>query len=134
MSKQRKTAIVVAAIVVVLVIAALVCWASFRPSALSGAKDITVNVYHSGAEEPTEFDVHTTAEYLSEALEGNVELAGYETEYGLFVEAVDGEYAADSGPNAYWMYNINGEMAEYGVDSQPIADGDAFSFYITIYE
>lgn len=132
MSKQQKTTVIVVAVAVIVVIAALVCWASFRPQALEGAKDITVYVTHTDAEEVTEFDIHTTARYLSEALEGNVEITGTESEYGLFVDTVDGEYA-DSGAGQYWMYNVNGTAAEYGVDSQPISDGDVYSFYISVF-
>lgn len=132
MSKQQKTTVIVVAVAVIVVIAALVCWASFRPQALEGAKDITVYVMHTGAEEAAEFDIHTTARYLAEALEGNVEITGTESEYGLFVDTVDGEYAnGDAGQ--YWVYNVNGSAAEYGVDSQPIADGDIYSFYISTY-
>ncbi len=132
MSKQKKTTLIVVVVAVVLVIAALVCWASFRPQALEGAKDITIYVYHTDEDDPAEFTAHTTAEYLSEALEGVVDIEGYDTEYGLFVESVDGEYA-DSSLNQYWVYNVNDEYAEYGVDSQPVADGDSYSFYIEDY-
>lgn len=132
MSKQKKTTLIVVAVVVVLVLAALVCWASFRPQALEGAKDITVNVYHTDAEEATTFEIKTTAQYLAEALEPYDLLEGEESEYGLFVKTVDGEYADDT-EGTYWMYNVNGTMAEYGVDSQPIADGDVYSFYTMTY-
>ena len=38
------------------------------------------------------------------------------------------DYAEDG---AYWAIYVNGAYGEYGADSQPVADGDAFSF---IYE
>jgi hypothetical protein len=131
MSKQKKTTLIVVAAVVVLVIAALACWASFRPQALEGVKDITVNVTHTDGEVAT-FDISTTAQYLADALESEVSLEGEETEYGLFVKTVDGEYADDT-QGVYWLYDINGTMAEYGVDTQPIADGDVVDFYTMTY-
>ena len=131
MSKQKKTTVIVIAIAVVLVIAALVCWASFRPKALEGAKELTVNVTHTDGTVAT-FDVDTTAQYLAEALEPYGLLDGEDSEYGLFVKTVDGEYADDT-EGAYWVYNVNGAEAAYGVDSQPIEDGDVYDFYIVVY-
>lgn len=127
MSKQKKTIIVAIAIVVVLVIVAFVCWASFRPQALEGVKEISVTVTHTDGSTRTE-DFETTAQYLADALDGHIEIDGEDSEYGLFVRTVDGEYADDT-QGVYWMFNVNGVMSEYGVDAQPVADGDVFSFY-----
>ncbi len=131
MSKQKKTTIIVVVIIVVILIAAIVCWAVFRPQAQEGEKTITVNVAHTDDTVYTQ-EVDTTAEYLAEALEPYDLLDGEDSEYGLFVTSVDGEYA-DSSEGAYWMYDVNGTPADYGVDSQPIADGDVYDFYVIIY-
>lgn len=131
MSKQKKTTLIFAAVVIVLVIALLVVWATFRPGALEGVKEITVNVTHTDESTYTN-TFETTAKYLAEALEPYDLLEGEESEYGLFVKTVDGEYADDA-EGAYWMYDANGTMAEYGVDTQPIEDGDVYDFYIMIY-
>ncbi len=132
MSKQKKTTIIIVAVAVVLVIAALVCWAAFRPRALEGVKEITVNITHTDGTVRSE-EIETTAEYLAEALEPYELLEGEDSEYGLFVTSVDGEYADDT-QGAYWMYDVNGSWAEYGVDTQPIADGDVYDFYISVFE
>ena len=131
MSKQKKTTIIAIAVVVVLVIVALVCWASFRPQALEGVKEISVTVTHSDGSARTE-DFETTAQYLADALEGHIEIEGEDSEYGLFVKTVDGEYADDT-QGTYWMFDVNGAMGEYGVDTQPVADGDVYSFYTITY-
>lgn len=131
MSKQKKTTIIVAAVVVVLVIAALVSWASFRPKALEGVKEISLTITHTDGSTRTE-DIETTAQYLAEALEPYDLLEGEDTEYGLFVKTVDGEYADDT-QSTYWVFTVNGEEGMYGVDTQPIADGDAYSFYTITY-
>ena len=131
MSKQKKTTLITVAIVVVLVIAALVCWASFRPQALEGVKEISVTVTHTDGTTRTE-EFETTAQVLSDALDGHIEIDGEESEYGLFVKTVDGEYADDT-EGVYWMFDVNGAMGEYGVDSQPVTDGDAYSFYTITY-
>ena len=131
MSKQKKTTIILVAVAVLLIIAALVCWASFRPKALEGVKEITVTVTHTDGSTRTE-EIETTAQYLAEALEPYALLEGEETEYGLFVKTVDGEYADDT-QSTYWMFDVNGAMGEYGVDTQPIADGDTYAFYTITY-
>lgn len=131
MSKQKKTTLIFAAAAIVLVMALLVVWATFRPGALEGVKEITVNVTHTDESTYTN-TFETTAKYLAEALEPYGLLEGEESEYGLFVKTVDGEYADDA-EGAYWMYDANGAMAEYGVDTQPIEDGDVYDFYIMTY-
>ena len=131
MSKQKKTTIIAIAVVVVLVIVALVCWASFRPQALEGVKEISVTVTHTDGSARTE-DFETTAQYLADALEGHIEIEGEDSEYGLFVKTVDGEYADDT-QGTYWMFDVNGAMGEYGVDTQPVADGDVYNFYTITY-
>ena len=131
MSKQKKTTIIAIAVAVVLVIAALVCWASFRPQALEGVKNISVTITHTDGSTRTE-EFKTTAQYLADALEGHIEIDGEESEYGLFVKTVDGEFADDA-QGVYWMFDVNGSMGEYGVDTQPVADGDVYSFYTIAY-
>ena len=131
MSKQKKTTIITIAVVVVLVTAFIVCWASFRPQALEGVKEISVTVTHTDGSTRTE-DFETTAQYLADALEGHIEIEGEDSEYGLFVKTVDGEYADDT-QGTYWMFDVNGAMGEYGVDTQPVADGDVYSFYTITY-
>ena len=131
MSKQKKTTIIAIAVVVVLVIAALVCWAIFRPQTEEGVKSISVTVTHTDGSTRTE-DFETDAEYLSDALDGHIEIDGDDSEYGLFVKTVDGEFADDT-QGVYWMFDVNGAMGEYGVDTQPVADGDVYSFYTITY-
>ena len=131
MSRQKKTTVIVIAVAVVLVLAAIVCWVSFRPQALEGVKDITVTVTHTDGAVVTE-EFRTDEEYLADALEGHISIEGEDSEYGLFIKTVDGEYADDTA-GTYWMFNVNGAMGEYGVDTQPVADGDTYEFYTITY-
>lgn len=132
MTKQKKKIIIAVGVVAVLVVAFFVMWASFSPKALEGVKDITINVEHGDGTVAT-FDIDTQAEYLLDAVSDMDLLEGEDSEYGLFVTSVDGE-EADSDAGEYWMYNCNGEMASYGVETQPIADGDVYDFYLYVYE
>ena len=130
-SKQKKITLIVVIIAVVLVAAAVVCWVLFRPGTEQGSKQLTVEVQHTDGTENS-ITVNTDEEYLRPALEAYDLIEGEESEYGLFVQTVDGEFA-DGDAGTYWMYDINGAMAEYGVDSQPIADGDVILFYTVTY-
>ena len=129
--KQKKTTIIAVAVLVVLIAAAHICWSAFRLRAQEGVKEISVTVTHTDGSTRTE-DFKTDAEYLSDALDGHIEIDGEDSEYGLFVKTVDGEFADDS-QGVYWMFDVNGAMGEYGVDSQPVADGDVYSFYTITY-
>ncbi|MCC8356447.1 MAG: DUF4430 domain-containing protein [Oscillospiraceae bacterium] len=131
-NNRKKTTLIVVVVCIVVVLAVVICWASFSPKALEGVKDITINVEHSDGTVAT-FDVDTQEEYLYAAVADMGLLEGEDSDYGLFVTVVDGE-EADSSIGQYWMYNCNGEMALYGVETQPIADGDIYDFYLYIYE
>lgn len=129
--KNRKTLWIV--LIVVLVIAAMVAaWFIFGPHGAAGKKTVTVEVTHQDGTTNT-FEIKTDEEFLRPALEEEKLVSGTESEYGLFIDTVDGEYA-DPGKNEYWLYTVNGEMAAYGVDQQPVQDNDVYAFSVTVYE
>lgn len=92
-------------------------------SAVEAAKiRLTVAVtYADGKTE--EFPIETDAKTLRGALEQENLVEGEESEYGLFVQKVNGVAASD---NAYWAFYQDGEYLMTGVDTTPIADGDRF--------
>ena len=57
--------------------------------------------------------------------------AGTDSEYGLMVEYVNEERADYAQDGAYWALYVNGEYGQYGADSQPVADGETYSW---VYE
>ena len=120
------------AVLLLLVLAAvsLAAYQFLSPKPVEGAKEITVNVDHLAGED-TSFTFTTQAEYLRQALEEQELAAGEESEYGLWVQTVDGE-TADESKQEWWGYDINGVQAENGVDSQPIADGDVILFTLHV--
>ena len=131
MKKSRKTLLIV--LILVLLIAAMVAaWFYFGPNGVAGKKSITVEVTHLDGTTNT-FEVKTDEEFLRPALEAEKLVSGTESEYGLFIDTVDGEYA-DSAKNEYWLYTVNGEMASYGVDQQPIEDKDVYAFSVSVFE
>ena len=105
---------------------------SKKPVPIEGAKTITVTVMQEGVENKV-FTIHTDAEFLRGALEQEKLVEGTESQYGLYVTTVDGVTADDS-QRQYWCFKDgNGNDLTVGVDSAPIADGDAFQIVLTTY-
>ena len=129
MKKSKKTLWIVLALVV-LVAAMVAAWFLFGPSANAGKKTITVEVTHLDGTTNT-FEVKTDEEYLGPALENEKLISGTDSEYGLFIDTVDGEYA-DAEQSQWWTFTVNGEFGNYGADQQPIADKDVYAF--SVYE
>lgn len=114
----------------VLVVAALIgIYFATRPATSAADKTITATVVANGEEEA--FTIHTDEEYLRGALESIDLIAGEESEYGLFVTTVNG-ITADDANQEWWCFTKGGESLNTGVDSTPIADGDAFEITLTV--
>lgn len=123
----KKIVLGVAALVVLIAVFAL-CYISFRPKTQQGAKSFTVEVIDDQGESK-KYTGHTDAEYLRQALEelDGFTMEGSESQYGLYVETVNGVKADYNANGSYWSFYVNGALCNYGVDSQPVADGDAFT-------
>lgn len=114
----------------VLVVAALIgIYFATRPATSAADKTITATVVANGEKEA--FTIHTDEEYLRGALESIDLIAGEESEYGLFVTTVNG-ITADDANQEWWCFTKGGESLNTGVDSTPIADGDAFEITLTV--
>ena len=121
MNKKTRNLLI---ILVVLCLAAFIIGKLVLPAVQGGSKAITVNVVHGDASTKS-FNYKTDAEYLSEILLQKKLIEGTEGQYGLYITTVDGE-TADDGAHQYWAIYVNGEMGQYGADSQPVADGDVY--------
>lgn len=128
--KNNKKGLIALVVVLVLAVAALVIWQANKPAAQKGGKEITVNIDHLNGDD-TSYTIYTDAEYVRGALEQENLIEGTESEYGLYVQTVDGE-TADESKQEWWGYSVNGEFAELGVDSQPVADGDVYDFVLNV--
>lgn len=132
---DRKKIIIGAVILVVLLAAFTVIYVVFGPKAAQGSKEYILKVVDDNGE-TTEYTGHTDAEYLRGALEeleksDDLTIEGEESDYGLFIDTVNGVTADYSKDKAYWALYVNGEYGNYGVDSQPLTDGDIYSL---VYE
>ena len=134
MKKQNKIIIAVVAIVAVIacLIAVYVC---NKPATTTGAKHVSIEVIDDEGNS-TVYEANTDAEYLSEVFEEIDELSveGSTSEYGLYIETVNGVTADYTANSAYWSIMVNGDYGMYGADSQPVTDGDAYQLIYTIYE
>lgn len=134
---NKKVILGVVALVALIAIFAVV-FMVFKPKTSEGSKAIVIEVVNK-AGESTEYELNTDAEYLRQAmeelqaLEKGFTFAGDETQYGLTIHTVNGEKADFNTDSAYWSINVNGEYGQYGVETQPVTDGDTYSFVYTVY-
>lgn len=117
---------------VALIVALAVIYSVFGAKPVAGSKDITIEVINK-AQESTLYEVSTEAEYLRQAMEeaDGLTFEGTESDYGMMVNTVNGETADYSVDGSYWSFYVNEEYCNYGIDSQPVADGDAFKIVYT---
>ena len=94
-------------------------------------KHITLTVTYSD-ETSDIYEIDTTAEYLKDAVDGTVELGGSDGDYGFYIESVNGETADYAADGAYWAIFVNGDYGMYGIDEQPVTDGDAYALVYTV--
>lgn len=127
MNNKKKLVWALVALVAVAAIFAGVYFAT-KPAAQAGAKHITVEI--NGKDSSRSVQIDTDAQYLGEALLEQDLIEGQDSEYGMYVTAVDG-YTADDGAQEWWCFTKGGEDVFTGVDLTPIADGDAFEITLT---
>ena len=130
MKKQTKIILGVVALVVAIAVLLGVYFVT-RPDTTQGAKALTIVVVHGDGSEK-DFDIHTDAKYLAEALTENDIASGSDSDYGLFITTVDGE-TADDGEQQWWCITKGGEMLMTGVDDTMIADGEHYETFIDTY-
>lgn len=131
----KKIAIGVAILALVAVLLGVI-YVKFAPKASAGAKEITVEVVDD-QEKTTSYTLDTDAEYLRQALEeleenADFTMEGTESEYGLMVETINGLTADYNVDGAYWGFFVDGAYCNYGVDEQPVEDGQAYQIVYTV--
>lgn len=131
-NSNKKVLLAVGILVVVLAAMAAVFFI-FRPKPAEGSKAITIEVINSEQKSKV-YELKTDAEYLRQAMEEakGLEFSGTESEFGLTLETVNGE-DTDFNNGSYWALYVNDGYCNYGIDSQPVYDGDAFQIVYTIY-
>jgi len=126
--KMNKKAFIGVIALVLLVAALAIVYFVFGAKTVAGSKEITIEVVNK-AQESIVYEVKTDAEYLRQAME-EAEGLTFSGE-GTMIDTVNGERADYTLDGAYWGFNVNGTYCNYGVDEQPVMDGDAFSIVYT---
>ena len=121
-----------AAALLLLAAALAAVYAAFGAKPVAGSKNVTISVVNSKAE-TTEYRLKTDAQFLRQAMDEaeGLTYTGTEGAYGLMISAVNGETADYNVDASYWGFFVNGEYCNYGIDQQPVNDGDAFSIVYT---
>ena len=92
-----------------------------------------VNAFCAREEKSTVYELKTDVEYLRQAMDEAKGLTydGEDSQYGFAVYTVNGETADFSVDQSYWAFYVNGEYCNYGIDTQPVEDGDEFQIIYT---
>lgn len=126
--KKNTKKILGVALLVVLIAAFALLWNNFSEKPVEGSKAITIEVIDDEAES-TVYELKTDAEYLRQAMEEADGLEFSATD-GM-VDTVNGVKADYNVDASYWAFYINDEYCNYGIDEQPVEDGDAFKIVYT---
>lgn len=94
-----------------------------------GSKNVTVEV--KAGDQSVKFTIHTDETTVGAALLSNGLISGDESEYGLYIKAVNGITADYDVDQSYWAFYINGEYAVSGVDSTEIEEGVVYQLAYT---
>ena len=121
--KNKKLILGLSAILILLIAVFTAVFCLNRPETDKGSKEIGVTVVFADKTEK-EYEIHTDAEYLADALleEGVIEEKATDGMYSV----IAGERADYTLDKSWWCINKGGEMTSVGLNEQPIADGDSF--------
>ncbi len=130
---SNKKAIVGVAIFAVVIACMAAVFFFFSPKPIEGSKAISIEVVNKAGETKL-YRVNTDAEYLSQAMEDadGLEFSGSEGPYGVTLEEVNGE-TTDFNNGSYWSIYVNEAYGQYGIDAQPVYDGDAIKIVYEVY-
>lgn len=130
--KMNKKLLLGAGILVALIAVFAIVFALFSAKPVEGSKAITIEVVNK-AQESKIYEVKTDAEYLRQAMDEAEGLTfdGTMGEYGMSILAINGERADYVEDQVYWAFYVNGGYCNYGIDAQPVYDGDAFQIVYT---
>ena len=112
-------------------VCALICSCSAPAEEAQSAEAKTITVCVTANGETEKISLETSAETLREALEKEGLIAGSESDYGMFVETVNG-ITANADNQEWWCITIGGKSAATGVDEIIIEDGASYEFTLTV--
>ena len=112
-------------LLVMVMVLGLVACGNAEPKAI-GASFTVVVADLEGNE--TTFEYTSDKATVGEALIAEGLIEGHETEYGLYVDSVNGVALDWDKDGKYWAFYIDGEYAMTGVDATEITEGATYAF------
>ena len=79
----------------------------------------------------TAFEYSSNAASVGEALVAEGLIEGHETEYGLYIDTVNGITADWDADQTYWAFYINAEYATTGIDGTEIVADTTYGLTLT---
>ncbi len=79
----------------------------------------------------TAFEYSSNAASVGEALVAEGLIEGHETQYGLYIDTVNGITADWDNDQTYWAFYVNGEYAATGIDSTAIVADTTYGLVLT---
>ena len=134
MKNDNKKPIIIGAVILAVLAAifAAVYFFNLTPAS-AGQKNIMINVTNSQGD-TSSYKLSTNAGFLKQAMDelsekdSDFSYSGMTSSYGLMIETINGERAIYDKDGAYWSLYVNDEYGEYGADSQPVTDGDKYTW------
>ena len=123
---MKRTLSLILALILVFALAA--CGAKEEPAAEAASFKVVVTDLE-GSE--TTFEYTSSAASVGEALAAEGLIAGHDTEYGLYIDTVNGITADWDNDQTYWAFYINGEYAATGIDGTEITAGTTYGLTLT---
>jgi len=138
--KSNKTGLIIGLICALVVIAGVFAAIYFinKPKAQEGTKAYTVAVVDKDGNSK-DYSGKTDAEFLRGLMDelvagGDFSYSGDDSEYGIYINTINGITADYEADQAYWAIYVNDEYGMYGADTQPVNDGDSFKFVYEVYQ
>lgn len=78
----------------------------------------------------TDFEIHTDAATVGDALSELGLIEGEDSEYGLYVKTVNGITVDYDTDGKYWAFYVDDAYAQTGVDTTEITDGASYAFRV----
>lgn len=126
---KRMRLILCAVLIAAMALMAVGCGSKPAETAASGVS-FTFVVKDLEGNEST-FNITTDKATVGEALLDEGLISGKDSEYGLYVTAVNGITADWDKDQTYWAFYIDGEYAMTGVDATEVTAGATYSFVLT---
>lgn len=100
-----------------------------KPTQTKATKENTCRVEVNGKTYKVSVSSNDTA--YSVLKKTGVSVSARNSEYGIYVEGINGKFEFDEGPDSGWMYSVNGVKPKKSAGKYSIKKGDKVKWYYT---